>query len=58
MKMRKVTNLFLSLFAAMTLLMSNAVFAEATLPEIYQTVQAGQLTKADTMIKEVLQKSS
>lgn len=55
MKMRKVTNLFLSLFAAMTLLMSNAVFAEATLPEIYQTVQAGQLTKADTMIKEVLQ---
>lgn len=55
MKMRKVMNLFLSLFAAMTLLASNAAFAEATLPEIYQAVQAGQLAKADVMMKEVLQ---
>ncbi len=55
MKTRKVMNLFLSLFAAMTLLASNAAFAEATLPEIYQAVQAGQLAKADVMMKEVLQ---
>lgn len=55
MKMRKVMNLFLSLFAAMTLLASNVAFAEATLPEIYQAVQAGQLAKADVMMKEVLQ---
>ena len=55
MKMRKVTNLFLSLFAAMTLLASNLAFAEATLPEVYQAVQAGQLAKADVMMKEVLQ---
>jgi tetratricopeptide (TPR) repeat protein len=55
MKMRKVMNLFLSLFAAMTLLASNAAFAEATLPEVYQAVQAGQLAKADVMMKEVLQ---
>lgn len=54
MKMRKVMNLFLSLFAAMTLLASNAAFAEATLPEVYQAVQAGQLAKADVMMKEVL----
>ena len=54
MKMRKVTNLFLSLFAAMTLLASNVAFAEATLPEIYQAVQTGQLAKADVMMKEVL----
>lgn len=55
MKMRKVVNLFLSLFAAMTLLASNLAFAEATLPEVYQAVQAGQLAKADAMMKEVLQ---
>jgi tetratricopeptide (TPR) repeat protein len=55
MKMRKVMNLFLNLFAAMTLLASNAAFAEATLPEVYQAVQAGQLAKADVMMKEVLQ---
>jgi uncharacterized protein len=55
MKMRQVMNLFLSLFAAMTLLASNVAFAEATLPEVYQAVQAGQLAKADVMMKEVLQ---
>jgi tetratricopeptide (TPR) repeat protein len=54
MKMRNVLNFSLSLFAAITLLTSNAVFAEPTLPEVYQAVQAGQLAKADGMIKEVL----
>ena len=55
MKMRQVRNLFLSLFAAMTLLANHVAFAEATLPEVYQAVQAGQLAKADVMMKEVLQ---
>ena len=55
MKIRKVINLFVGVFAAALLLTSNAAFAEATLPEVYQAVQSGQMAKADAMMKEVLQ---
>ena len=55
MTIRKVINLFVSVFAAAVLLTSNAAFAEATLPEVYQAVQSGQMAKADAMMKEVLQ---
>ena len=55
MKIRKVINLLVGVFAAAVLLTSNAAFAEATLPEVYQAVQSGQMAKADAMMKEVLQ---
>ena len=55
MTIRKVINLFVGVFAAAVLLTSNLAFAEATLPEVYQAVQAGQMAKADAMMKEVLQ---
>ena len=55
MTIRKVINLLVGVFAAAVLLTSNAAFAEATLPEVYQAVQSGQLAKADVMMKEVLQ---
>lgn len=55
MNIRKVINLFVSVFAAAVLLTSSAAFAEATLPEVYQAVQSGQMAKADAMMKEVLQ---
>ncbi len=55
MKMRNLMKVLAGVFASAILLTSNAVFAEATLPEVYQAVQSGQLAKADTMIKEVLQ---
>ncbi len=55
MKMRNLIKVLAGVFASAVLLTSNAVFAEATLPEVYQAVQSGQLAKADTMIKEVLQ---
>ncbi|MEA9600423.1 tetratricopeptide repeat protein [Polynucleobacter sp. AP-Sanab-80-C2] len=55
MKMRNLINVLAGLFAAAVLLASNPVFAEASLPEIYQAVQSGQLAKADAMMKEVLQ---
>ena len=55
MNIRKVINLFVSVFAAALLLTSNAAFAEATLPEVYKAVQSGQMAKADAMMKEVLQ---
>ena len=55
MNIRKAINLFVSVFAAAVLLTSNAAFAEATLPEVYQAVQSGQMAKADAMMKEVLQ---
>ena len=55
MTIRKVINLFVGVFAAAVLLTSNAAFAEATLPEVYQAVQSGQMAKADVMMKEVLQ---
>lgn len=55
MNIRKVLNLLVGLFATAVLLTSNAAFAEATLPEVYKAVQAGQMAKADAMMKEVLQ---
>ena len=55
MKMRHLINLLVSLFAATMLLTGNLAFAEATLPEVYQAVQSGQMAKADAMMKEVLQ---
>ncbi|QWE26017.1 tetratricopeptide repeat protein [Polynucleobacter sp. AP-Ainpum-60-G11] len=55
MNIRKVINLFVGVLAAAVLLTSNAAFAEATLPEVYQAVQSGQMAKADAMMKEVLQ---
>jgi tetratricopeptide (TPR) repeat protein len=55
MNIRKVTHLFVGVFAAAVLFTSNAVFAEATLPEVYKAVQSGQMAKADAMMKEVLQ---
>jgi tetratricopeptide (TPR) repeat protein len=55
MNIRKVINLFVGVFAAAVLLTSNAVFAEASLPEVYKAVQSGQMAKADAMMKEVLQ---
>ena len=55
MKIRKVINLLVGVFAAAVLLTSNAAFAEATLPEVYKAVQSGQMAKADAMMKEVLQ---
>ncbi|MBU3601492.1 tetratricopeptide repeat protein [Polynucleobacter sp. AM-25C3] len=55
MTIRKVINLFVGVFASALLLTSNLAFAEATLPEVYQAVQAGQMAKADAMMKEVLQ---
>jgi hypothetical protein len=55
MNIRKVIQLFVGVFAAAVLLTSNVAFAEATLPEVYQAVQSGQMAKADVMMKEVLQ---
>lgn len=55
MTIRKVINLFAAVFAAAVMFTSNVAFAEATLPEVYQAVQSGQLAKADAMMKEVLQ---
>lgn len=55
MKMRHLINLLASVFAAAMLLASNLTFAEATLPEVYQAIQSGQMAKANTMMKEVLQ---
>ncbi|WP_062309019.1 tetratricopeptide repeat protein [Polynucleobacter sinensis] len=55
MSIRKVINLLVGVIAAAVLVTSNAAFAEATLPEVYQAVQSGQMAKADAMMKEVLQ---
>ncbi len=55
MKIRKVLNTLVGVFASAILLTSNLAFAEATLPEVYQAAKAGQMAKADAMMKEVLQ---
>ena len=55
MKTRYLRNLLISIFTASALLVGNLAFAEATLPEVYQAVQSGQMAKADAMMKEVLQ---
>ena len=54
MKTQNLLKLLIGVCASLVLLTSNVVFAEATLPEVYQAVQAGQFAKADVMIKEVL----
>ncbi|QKM64979.1 hypothetical protein DCO17_06890 [Polynucleobacter tropicus] len=55
MKMRNVIKMLVTVFASALLLTSSFAFAEATLPEVSQAIQSGQLAKADTMMKEVLQ---
>ena len=55
MKMRNVMKMFVTVFASALLLVSPLAFAEATLPEVSQAIQSGQLAKADAMMKEVLQ---
>lgn len=55
MKMRNVLKLFVGIVASALLLTSNLALAEATLPEVSQAIQSGQLAKADAMMKEVLQ---
>ena len=40
MKMRNLIKVLAGVFASAVLLTSNAVFAEATLPEVYQSVQS------------------
>lgn len=53
--MRNVMKLFVGVFASVLLLTTHLAYAEATLPEVYQAVQSGQLARADAMMKEVLQ---
>ncbi len=55
MKMRNVLKFIVGVFASAVLLTSNFAFAEASLPEVSQAIQSGQLAKADAMMKEVLQ---
>ena len=55
MKMQRFSNLFISVFAASLLLCSGLALAEATLPQVSQAIQSGQLAKADAMMQEVLQ---
>lgn len=55
MKMRHLNNVLVSVFATSMLLISPLAFAEATLPQVYQAVQSGQMAQADAMMKEVLQ---
>ena len=47
MKMRNLINMIAGVCAAAVLLTSNAVFAEATLPEVYQAVQSVPAHEAD-----------
>ena len=54
MKMRNVLKFMVGVFASAVLLTSNLAFAEASLPEVSQAIQSGQLAKADAMMKEVL----
>jgi hypothetical protein len=54
MKSRNLLKLFVGIFASALLLTSNLTFAEATLPEVYQAIESGQLAKADAMMQEVL----
>ena len=55
MKMQRFSHIFISLFAAGILLFSGLAAAEPTLPQVYQTIESGQLAKADAMMQEVLQ---
>ena len=55
MKMQNILKCMVSLCASAVLLTSNVAMAEATLPQVSQAIQSGQLAKADAMMKEVLQ---
>ena len=55
MKTRNVLKFIVGIFASAVLLTSNLALAEATLPQVSQAIQSGQLAKADAMMKEVLQ---
>jgi hypothetical protein len=55
MKMQNTLKFILSVCASAVLLTSNFALAEATLPQVSQAIQSGQLAKADAMMKEVLQ---
>ena len=55
MKMQNVLKFIVGVFASAVLLTSNLALAEATLPQVSQAIQSGQLAKADAMMKEVLQ---
>jgi tetratricopeptide (TPR) repeat protein len=55
MKMQNILKFMVGVFASAVLLTSNLALAEATLPEVSQAIQSGQLAKADAMMKEVLQ---
>jgi hypothetical protein len=55
MKTQNVLKFIVGVFASAVLLTSNLALAEATLPQVSQAIQSGQLAKADAMMKEVLQ---
>ena len=55
MKMQNTLKFILSICVSAVLLTSNFALAEATLPQVSQAIQSGQLAKADAMMKEVLQ---
>ena len=55
MKIQNVLKFMVGVFASAVLLISNLALAEATLPEVSQAIQSGQLAKADAMMQEVLQ---
>lgn len=55
MKMQNILKCMVSVCASAVLLTSNVAMAEATLPQVSQAIQSGQLAKADAMMKEVLQ---
>jgi len=54
MKIGNLLRLFVGVFASALLLTSHLAFAEATLPDVYQAIESGQLAKADAMMQEVL----
>jgi tetratricopeptide (TPR) repeat protein len=47
------TLIFISIF--FTILFLNVAYAEPSLPDVYKAIESGQLAKADSMMKEVLQ---
>ena len=55
MKMQNILKCMVGVCASAVLLTSNVAMAEATLPQVSQAIQSGQLAKADAMMKEVLQ---
>ena len=54
MRMGNLLKLFVGVSASALLLTSHLAFAEATLPDVYQAIESGQLAKADAMMQEVL----